>query len=96
MRDSLLQYGVALEADGVEVALRLQHLVKLRNGEGRVSAKEPHQVTVPIPRYDLGQNVLPTISAVDIAFAQGAALKIAELVEHGQRVIALATKVAKL
>ena len=89
-----MQDGVALEADGVDVALRLQHLIKLRHGEGRVSAKDPHQVTAPIPRYDRGQNVLPVVSAVDIALAQGATLKIAELVEHEQRVIALAAKVA--
>ena len=37
-----------------------------------------HLGTIPIPRYDWGQNVLPTISAVDIALAQGAALEIAE------------------
>ena len=94
MRHSLSQDGVALEADGVDVALRLQHLIKLRHGEGRVSAKDPHQVTAPIPRYDRGQNVLPAVSAADIALAQGATLKIAELVEYEQRVIALAAKVA--
>ena len=34
------------------------------------------------------QHVLPTVGAVNIARAQGAALQIAELVEHEQRVIA--------
>ena len=90
----VLQNRVALQADGVEVALRLQHLVKLWNGKSRVSAKEAHQITALVAGDDRSQNILPAIGAVDIALAQVAALKIAELIEDKKRVVALAAKVA--
>ena len=42
---------------------------------------------------DRGQNLLPAIGAVDIALAQGAALKIARLVEHKEGMMAFAPEV---
>jgi hypothetical protein len=46
-----------------------------------------------IPRHDRLQHRLPSIGAVNIARAQGAAFQIAKLVEHEQRMIAGAVTV---
>jgi hypothetical protein len=56
-------------------------------------SKRTHHVTLFVAGDDRCQNILPAIGAVGIAFAQGTALKIAELIEHKQRVVTLAAKV---
>lgn len=93
MSDGLLKHIVALQADGVEITFRFQHLVKLREGKGGIGPKEPHQVAPLVSGDDRGQNLLPAIGAVDIALAQRAALKIARLVEHKEGMMAFAPEV---
>lgn len=89
----VLQHSAALQSDGVEISFRFKRLVKLGNGKSRIGPKEVHQITALVASDDGSQNLFPAISAVDIALAQCAALKIAELIEDKKRVVALATKV---
>ena len=63
-------------------------LVDLGIGETRVGAEIDARDLALIARHDRLQHALPFIGAVNIAGAQGAALQIAELVEHEQRMIA--------
>ena len=93
MSNGLLKHIVALQADGVEITFRFQHLVKLREGKGGIGPKEPHPGATLVSGDDRGQNLLPAIGAVDIALAQGAVLKIAKLVEHKEGMIAFAPEV---
>jgi hypothetical protein len=53
-----------------------------------VAPEEPPTGLLPIPRDHRFQDRAPSIGAVDIARAQGAAFQITELIEHEQRVVA--------
>jgi hypothetical protein len=75
------------QADRVQEALGLQKRVNLRRGEGRVGAEVPSQRPFPIPNHDRLENRPPAISTVHLARPQDAALQVAELVEHEQRMV---------
>lgn len=51
-RNPAFQNGVLLQPDGVEVTFRFQRFIEVRNGEGGISPKEPHQITVRVSRDD--------------------------------------------
>ena len=93
MRNPALQNTIGAQTNRVEVALCFQHLVEVRDGEGGITPKEPHQVTIRVSCNDRLQNALPVIRAVHIAGPQGAAFKMTKLVEDEQRVIAHAAEV---
>src|SRR5437016_2435840 len=86
--DAALQDGICRQPDRVADALGLEELVHLGIGESRVAAKIEALHSAPIARHDRLQNVPPAISRMDVSGPQGAALQIAKLVEHKQRVIA--------
>lgn len=94
MRNLTLQNTIGTQPDGIEVALRFQHLVEVRNGKRGVVPEEPHQVTASISRYDRLQNLFPSVGAVHIAGAQSTPFELPKLVEHEQRVIAQAAEMA--
>ncbi len=94
MGDVALQHPVRGEPDGVEHAFGFEIIVYLRRGEGRVSPEIETDRACLVAIHDGNQHVAPSVGAVDVAGAQGAALQVAELVEHEQRVIAGAAEVA--
>ncbi len=77
-RHSLLQPRVPRQANGLAKAFRCQPLGKLGEGKGGVRPEEAPQGTLPGPRNARAQNLFSAIGAVDMALAQGAALKITE------------------
>ena len=93
MGDLTLKDTIGAPPDGVEVAVGFQHLVAARDGKSSIGPEEPHQVTIRISRDHRLQYLVPSIGAVDLAGAQGAAFKMAELVEDEERVIAHAAEV---
>ena len=96
--DPLVELGVALDADGVVPALRLQQVEQHRDGEGGVCAKPAARDRGPglgrVARQHGAQNVFPAVGAVHVAGPERAAFQIAELVEHEQRVQALRLEMA--
>ena len=94
MADPLLQHRVGRQADGVADALRLQQLVQLGLGERRVAAEVEIEAALAVAGDHRLQHRAPVLGAVDVAGPQDAALQVAELVEHEQRVVAGAAEVA--
>src|SRR5271166_4387148 len=86
--DAFLQYAVGGQPNGVFDPFAFEILVDLGIGETRVGAEIDARDLALIARHDRLQHALPFIGAVNIARAQGAALQIAKLVEHEQRMIA--------
>ena len=92
MRDPRTQDGIAGQPDGVEIACLLQPPIDRGNCIGGVSAEEAHEVALGISSDHRVEDLLPTVGAVDVAIAQGAALQHAELVEQEVRVVASAVE----
>ena len=91
---SRLQHRIVGQTDREQETLGLKELGNLRSGEGCVGAEVPSQLPSPIPNHDRLQNRSPAIGTVDVAGPQGATLQIAELVEHEQRMVTGAAKMA--
>lgn len=70
------------QPDRVLDTLGFQIFVDPRHGEGRVRPEIDARDLAPVPRNDGLEHTLPAIGAVNVARAKGAALQIAELVEH--------------
>ena len=77
MGDAFSKNHVGFETDRVLVALGFQELIEVRCGKGCIASEVTPQLAVPIPGDHGFQNVAPAMSAMDIAGAQGAPLKIA-------------------
>ena len=92
--DPVLQDAVGRQPDRVADALGFEELVDLGIGEGRVAAKIEPLHGAPVAGDHRLQHRAPAIGAVHVARPQSAPLQIAELVEHEQRVIAGAAKMA--
>jgi len=90
--DPLLKDAVRRKSNGVFDPFSLQIFVHLGIGEAGVGTKINARDFTLIPRHDRLQYCLPSVGAVNIARAQGAAFQIAKLVEHEQRMIAGAGK----
>ena len=86
--DPLLQDAVGRKPDRILDPLGFEILVDLGIGEAGVGAEIDARDLAAIARHDRLQHALPSIGAVNVAGTQGAALQIAELVEHEQRMIA--------
>ena len=88
MGNAFLKNLVGFEADDVFVILGFQKLVYVRCGEGGISPEIAAQVPFPVTLDDRFQNVAPTVGAMNIAGAQGTPLKVTELVEQEQPMVA--------
>jgi len=88
MSDTFLKNLIGFEADDVFVILGFQKLVYVRCGEGGISPEIAAQVPFPVTLDDRFQNVAPTVGAMNIAGAQGTPLKVTELVEQEQPMVA--------
>ena len=87
MRDPDLRNAIGAKADGVEISSRFQRFIEVRDGDGGISPKEPHQVTIRVSRNDRLKNLFPAIRAVHIARPQRTPFEMAKLVKYEQRVI---------
>jgi hypothetical protein len=92
--DPLLQDRVGRQADGVADPLGLEQLVELGLGEGRIAAEIKNKASATIAGDHWHQGGAPAVGAMHVAGPEHAALEIAELVEHEQRVVARAAEVA--
>ncbi len=79
--DTLLQDAVRRKSNGVFDPFSLQIFEHLGIGEAGVGTKINARDFTLIPRHDRLQYCLPSVGAVNIARAQGAAFQIAKLVE---------------
>jgi len=86
--DPLLQDAVGGQPDGVFDPFALKILVDLGIGEAGVGAEIEARELAAIARHDRLQHGVPCIGAVHVAGTQDAALQVAELVKHEQRVVA--------
>ena len=92
MRNLLLKHCIGGQPDGVEIARLFQPRVDRRDRIGGVGTQEAHEVALGISGDDRIEHILPAVSTVDVATAQGAAFQHAELVEQEVRVVAGAVK----
>ena len=88
MGNAFLKNLVGFEADGILEILGFQEFIDVRRGEGGVPSEIATQVPFPVTLDDRFQNVAPTVSAMNIAGAQGTPLKVTELVEQEQPMVA--------
>src|SRR5664279_5910683 len=86
--DPLLQDAIRRQANGVFDPFGFEEFIDFWIFETRISPEIDARNLALIPRHDRLQNAVPSIGAVNVARAQGAAFQIAELVEHEQRMIA--------
>ena len=68
-------------------------LIHLRRGEGGIGTEVTPQLPVPVSVNDRLQHPTPAIGGVHVAGTQATPFKIAELVEHEQRMVTGAAKV---
>jgi hypothetical protein len=80
--DPFLQDRVGRQADGIPRALGLEQLVQLGLGEAGVTAEVEGEAALAIAGDHRHQHRAPIVGAMDVAGPQGAALEVAELVEH--------------
>jgi hypothetical protein len=92
--DPVLEHLVGGQADRVLKALRLQVLVHVGQGEGRIAAQQASDGPATIPRDHRIEHVAPAVLTVDVAPPQGAPFQVAVLVEHKERMVAGALEVA--
>lgn len=85
MGDTFLKNRVGLKTDRVLVALGFQELIEVRCGKGRITSEVVPQLSISILGDHGFQNVAPSMSAMDIAGAQGAPLKIANWLNTNSR-----------
>jgi hypothetical protein len=92
--DPALQDIVGRQPDRVSNLLSFENLVHLGIDEGGIAPEVEVLHTPPVADNHRFQHCTPAGSAVDVAWPQGAALDIAKLVEHEQRVIAGAAEMS--
>jgi hypothetical protein len=85
--DPLLQHRVGRQADGVADPISFQQLVEFGLGERGVATEPKRQAALTVAGDHRLQHRAPAFSAMSIARSQEAALEVAELVEHEQRVV---------
>ena len=88
MGNAPLENLIGFEADDVFVILGFQEFIKVRQGKGGIPSEIAAQVPFPVTLDDRFQNVAPTVGAMNIAGAQGTPLKVTELVEQEQPMVA--------
>ena len=86
--DPFLQDAVGGKPNRILDPLAFEIPVDIRTGEARVGAEIDARHLAAIARQDRLQNAFPAVGAVNVAGTQGAALQIAKLVEHEQRMVA--------
>src|SRR4051812_3901052 len=92
--DLILQDLVGRKPDRVAGTLGFKKLVDLGIGESGVASKIQMLHNAPVTRNHRLQQRAPAVSTVDVARSQHTPFDITELVEHEERVVAGATKVA--
>jgi hypothetical protein len=85
--DPVLQDAVGRKPDRVLDPFGFKIFVDIRIGEGGIGAEIDACDLAAIARHDTIKHTLPAIGAVDVAGTTRAALQIAELIEHEQRMI---------
>ena len=83
--DALLQDRIGWQTDGLFVVLGLQQFVNLWVGECGIATEVAALHPAPVARDHRFEQFAPAIGRMHIAGPQGAALQVAELVEHEQR-----------
>ena len=94
MSNPALENSIGGQADHVPVVLRLQEFVDLRRGKPRIGPEVAPLHRRPVAGDHRLQHRTPALGGVDVAGPQGTAFEITERVEHEQRVIAGAAKMA--
>src|SRR5215213_3656820 len=94
MSDLILQDLVGRKPDRVAGTLGFKKLVNLGIGKSRVTPKIQMLHNAPVTRNHWFQHRSPAVGTMHVARPQRAPLDIAELVEHKQRMITGAGKVA--
>jgi hypothetical protein len=84
----VLQNLVRRQTDRIFDPLGFEALVDPRHGEGGIGAEVDAKDLALIAHDDRFEHTLPAVGAVHVAGTQDAALQIAELIEHEQRVVA--------
>jgi hypothetical protein len=92
--DALLQHPVGGQPDRVLDAPSFEELVQLWPGEGGIRAEVQALHLASVARHHRLQHRAPAVGGVHVARPQRAALQVAELVEHEERVVAGAAEVA--
>jgi len=85
--DPVLQDAVRRKPDRVFDPFGFKICVDIRIGEAGIGAEIDARDLAAIARHDGIKHTLPAIGAVDVAGTKRAALQIAELIEHEQRMI---------
>ena len=89
-----MQDLIGRQPDRVADAFGLQQLVDLRLGERRVGAEVQIDAALAVAGHNRLQDQAPVLGAVHVARPEPAALQVAELVEHEQRMVAGTAEVA--
>jgi hypothetical protein len=92
--DPLLQDRVGRKPDRIFVAFGFQKFIDTWIGIAGIAAEVAALHRLPVARNHRLQHITPAIGAVHVAGTEFAALQIAELVEHEQRVVAGASVMA--
>ena len=94
MADPFMQDLVGGQPDRVFDPVDFEILLDIGIGEADVGAEIDARDFSAIARHEELQNVVPSVGAVNVTGTQRASFKIAELIEHEQRMIAGALVVA--
>src|SRR4051794_6206278 len=94
MSDLVLQDTIGRQANRVACTLGFEELINLGIREGCVTPEIQMLRDAPVTRDHRLQQRAPAVSTMDVARSQRAPFDIAELVEHEERVVAGAAKVA--
>jgi len=89
MADPFLQDPGGRQANGVFDPFVFEVVVNVGIGEAGVASKVDARDAAFVARHDRLEHVVPSVGAMDVAGAKGAALQVAKLVEHEQRMIAV-------
>ena len=88
MADPFLQDSVGRQANGVFDPIAFENVVNFGISEAGVASKVDAGDLAFVALHNRLQHALPPVGAMDVAGMQRAALQIAKLVEHKQRMIA--------
>jgi len=88
MDNTFLKDFIGFGTDDVFVIPSFQKFIKVRRGKSGVPSEIAAQVPFPVTLDDGFQNVAPAVGAMNIAGAQRTPLKVTELVEQEQRMVA--------
>jgi hypothetical protein len=92
-RDLRLEHLIGRQTDRVLEALRLQVLVHIRQGEGRIAAQQAPERLATIARDHRVEHVVPAVRAVDVPRSQRTPFQVTVLVEHEEGMVAGAGEV---